>query len=227
MQTQQAILLGDESGVDTSMQAVRMSWKSLVGSAVAACGLASVGYSAGQSSLRGLRVNGGTLEVLRTTDDFEQSFNVWADGLTCVKLNDYVSKIVAGSAIATSLDAAEFMDWYKGSVTAADKIIANGVMTAAIEKACLPAAPAPKAAVVAAPAADFSYMAFGHLYSAETAGRPWAEISKIDSVVRGAQVPLAHSAGVQKLHLWYHDHLSNTDRKDFDDKAVAHMRQGE
>jgi len=232
MQTRQPILLADESGVETDVLTVRKApWKALIGSAVAACALASVGYAAGQNSLRGLRVNSNTQQVLRTTDEFKHSFDSWADGLTCQKLNFWVDKIVNNGVTTDNLDATEFKEWYAGgtaSVTSADKVVANGIMTASIEKACLPAVPAaPKgSAAPSSPSTCLSiqdYTTFGHCFSAATAGHPWAYILHVEEAVQGVSAS-AMTEEVSALHNFYKLKASDSERHLFTRNALVHMK---
>ena len=116
--------------------------------------------------------------------------------------------------------------WGPNIVTEADKTHATRVMQSALTTTCaaapVPVVPAAKSAP--APASSHSYSEFGVLYSLETAGKPWTAISEVDTMVRGVQLPVGCSETVRKLNLWYR-HLSEEDRKDFDNNAVAHMLQ--
>merc|ERR1711870_197197 len=67
---------------------------------------------------------------------------------------------------------------------------------------------------------------FGALYSKETAGKTWAQITKIDSWVRLSTTVVGAPLSVRKLRDCYKNTLSTANRKDFDTNAVAHMKAG-
>merc|ERR1711870_64697 len=71
-----------------------------------------------------------------------------------------------------------------------------------------------------------TYAAFGPLYSKETAGKTWAQITKIDSWVRLSTTAVGAPLSVRKLRDCYKNMLSTAEQKHFTDSAVAHMKAG-
>merc|ERR1711935_792602 len=70
-----------------------------------------------------------------------------------------------------------------------------------------------------------SYAKFGLCYSHATAGRTWAQISEVDRWVRGATTPPAGSSNeMTVLWSWYSHHASASEKHDFENSALVHMR---
>merc|ERR1711972_911747 len=124
--------------------------------------------------------------------------------------------------------------WYKTNSDASASVATNAAkktMQAGVDARCTAssattdktssgtATPAPSSLIR-------SYSDFGHLYSRETSGKTWPEIMKIDSLVRESQTGLGGSVVVKKLNNWYRHQATAAEKKDFDDNAVAHMKQG-
>jgi len=72
-----------------------------------------------------------------------------------------------------------------------------------------------------------TYEEFGDLYSRETAGKTWQMVNQIDEAVRARVWPGIGSEAIQQLNHYYQTHMSEANRRDFDETAVAHMRAGE
>ena len=225
-------LVGEDSSADLlpEVHVIKKSVVAKVAVASGVIGLAALAFLGGERhALRGLKVGSGVGLVLSTLSDFESDFNEYASGLKCQKLTDAVDFIHDGGfKTMPGRDVNALKTWFNLAtiVTASDKTHATRVMQSALTTTCaaapVPVVPAAKSAP--APASSHSYSEFGVLYSLETAGKPWTAISEVDTMVRGVQLPVGCSETVRKLNLWYR-HLSEDDRKDFDNHAVAHMLQ--
>lgn len=233
---QRSELLAEESGVDTYRKP-QSDWKKIARIAVGASILVAVGFVGGKhgpikaaSSIEGTQ----NKAVIRSVGQFKTAFDSWAAGVTCPNLATAVYQIAAAAATNPPAPAngevEAFRTWREGLKTAtqtAEVAEVDSWMNTKLQTACSPApassvAPAVTVPKTSEPASE--YTEFGAMYSSETAGKPWSEILLIDASVRAPVVPLTASAVVHKLNAWYSKHLTDDQRKNFDESAVANMK---
>merc|ERR1712066_697916 len=115
-------------------------------------------------------------------------------------------------------------NWYN-SGTNSNKIFANKLIVASVSTSRTTTA-STSSDTLSARCPVTTYAAFGPLYSKETAGKTWAQITKIDSWVRLSTTAVGAPLSVRKLRDCYKNTLSTAEQKHFTDNAVAHMKAG-
>merc|ERR1712050_162595 len=126
-------------------------------------------------------------------------------------------------ATATNPNVLLLQNWYTAG-TQSNKIFANKLIVASLTAA--KTSTAPSTATTSATCPVTTYAAFGSLYSKETAGKTWPQITKIDSWVRLSTTAVGAPLSVRQLRDCYKNTLSTAEQKHFTDNAVAHMKAG-
>jgi len=198
--------------------------------------LVCAGYAAGshKALVRGAAGDGLVSEVLLTATDFSAYYKKNIQGLTCSEvLRSNVNIMTTATTPATGLNQAQQINmWNWLNANAGEAAVTSAAHKAMQEGAnqcsALPPPTPAKSAPVPVGSSISSYTEFGDMYSHQTAGKPWTEITKIDALVRerSSSLPLTVSAAVETLNDWYRHHATPAERKHFDDDAVAHINMG-
>merc|ERR1711920_25079 len=204
--------------------------------AVGAALLATAGYAAGSrnASLRGIGYDGLVGDALLTVTDFNSYYNDLVKGVPCNEVIQTNNNIMQSTAIATGVNIPQqqnLQSWYTNNAgqtavlaKAQETMQAAFDQCSALTSSTLPTPSSKKTAPTGSSIS--SYSEFGHLYSHETAGKPWPEIIRIDGLVRENYLAIGATVAVRNLNRWYHHHATAAERKDFDDNVVAHMKMG-
>merc|ERR1711920_1180047 len=144
---------------------------------------------------------------------------------TDAQLTAITGQITGSGATITNANVQLLRSWYT-SATTSNKVFANKLILASVSSPSTTATRSASTDTVSAKCPITTYAEFGSLYSAETAGQTWAQITKIDSWVRLGTTAVGAPLSVQKLRDCYQNTLSAANQKDFRDNAVAHMRAG-
>merc|ERR1712066_371459 len=115
--------------------------------------------------------------------------------------------------------------WY-GKGSSSNKIFANELIVGSMSTAPKTSTAVTSTGIASTKCPITTYAEFGTLYSAETAGKAWTAINKIDSWVRGALPAVGAPLSVRMLRDCYKNTLSHAEQKDFSDNAVVHMKAG-
>merc|ERR1711920_764443 len=159
-----------------------------------------------------------------TEADFKSLYVQVTSGLTDAQLALMNAQVTGTGTSVTNPNVKLLKKWYTDS-SQSNKIFANKLIAASVS-ATTTATTAASSATTSATCPITTYAAFGHLYSQETQGKTWAAINKIDSWVRGALPAVGAPLSVRKLRDCYKNTPSHTERKDFTDNAVAHVKAG-
>lgn len=234
MSFQQVGLLNEETELELAASRPtrfgRISQNLLGGVILLSCGIAMGRYH--PESLRGssLDVIG---EAISTRAEFEAAYNTYTRGMSPASLSAANSVIYdTATDPAGPPELVALHKWYKGVGAGVDQNWAQHVMTTAFVNVAVPAPPAvPAKKTPSHPSHEHcstsisSYAEFGHCYSHATAGRTWAQISEVDRWVRGATTPPAGSSNeMTVLWSWYSLHASASEKHDFENSALVHMR---
>merc|ERR1712050_755449 len=151
-----------------------------------------------------------------TEADFKTLYATVTASQTDAELTD-INALITGTGTATNENVKLLRTWYSQATTS------NKVIAASVSKASTASTKSTSTDTVSAKCPITTYAEFGALYSKETAGKTWAQITKIDSWVRLGTTAVGAPLSVRKLRDCYQKTLSTANRKDFTDNAVAHM----
>merc|ERR1711920_1107437 len=126
---------------------------------------------------------------------------------------------------ATNANVKLLRDWYSSSTTS-NKVFANKLIAASVSTASTTSTKSTSTDTVSAKCPITTYAEFEALYSKETAGKTWPQITKIDSWVRLSTTAVGAPLSVRQLRDCYKNTLSAAEQKHFRDNAVAHMNAG-
>merc|ERR1712113_930773 len=194
------------------------------------CGSAALvlaGYVLGsrQSTLLGEKAVISKVGSVLSEADFKTLYSTVTSGVNDAQLAAYNYQIIATGATVNNANVQLLRNWYSGG-TNANKLFANKLIAASMTSAtkATTVSTGAETATVRCPVSN--YRQFGKLYSDETAGKTWDEITRIDSWVRLSTTAIGAPLSVRKLRECYQHSLSAANRKDFDTNAVAHMHAG-
>jgi len=197
---------------------------------VAACvALVGSGYLAGRGTAQSTQSLGNLIGEVGVPQTVEQAKTLYTQITRDMTFAEKaaVNMAVTQANAPTDANQALLHTWYSSGAAASDKTVMQNFLYDALVAVDTGSKATAAPDAVPAHGSYGSYEAFGKTYSHETAGKTWPEITKIDAMVREVKLPIGCSATVRKLNLWYHNHLTATQRKHFDDEVVAHMKQGE
>lgn len=191
--------------------------------------LVGCGFAIGRHGQAPVALNDVISKPILNKEAWVTAYNAYTAPLSATGVLTANNEIMASTcSTSTPIAVQELCTWYKAeSTNAIIKGHCQAAMTSQLQTAATPSAAAAPAKADPAPTGSSisSYSEFGHLYSHETAGKPWPEIMQVDEWVRETLHQTALVA-VKKLSHWYHYHATPEQRKDFDDNAVAHMKLG-
>merc|ERR1711920_502715 len=141
---------------------------------------------------------------------------------TDAQLTAINGQITGSGAPITNANVQLLRSWYT-SATTSNKVFANKLIVASVSSSST-AAKSASTDTVSTRCPVTTYASFGSLYSKETAGQTWAQITKIDSWVRLSTTAVGAPLSVRKLRDCYKHTLSAAQQKHFTDSAVAHMK---
>merc|ERR1712039_441812 len=194
----------------------------------AVCGCAALvlaGYALGSRRASQVSEEAVISEVgsILSEADFKTLYASVTSSVTAAQLAAYNSQIAGTGPTPNNANVQMLRTWYSQG-TNANKLFANKLIAASMTSAKASTASNPDTVTVRCPIT--TYGQFGKLYSDETAGKTWDQITRIDSWVRLSTTAIGAPLSVRKLRDCYEHTLSAADRKDFDTNAVAHMHAG-
>merc|ERR1712039_488851 len=167
--------------------------------------------------------------AILTEADFESLYRkvTAKTGMSEAQLTTINGQITGGSPTPTDENVKMLKDWYIAGSNS-NKIFANKLIVASMSTASKASTAATSADtdIASAKCPITTYEEFGKLYSAETAGKTWPAINKIDNWVRDILPAVGAPMSVRKLRDCYKRVLSRAQQKHFTESAVQHMKDG-
>merc|ERR1711920_850476 len=215
-------------GVESDAPSVPARWSKLHRMAVVCGGamLVLAGYALGSRKTSSVSEVAVISEVgaILTEADFKTLYATVTASQTDAELTD-INALITGTGTATNENVKLLRTWYSQATTS-NKVFANKLIAASVSKASTASTKSTSTDTVSAKCPITTYAEFGALYSKETAGKTWPQITKIDSWVRLSTKAVGAPLSVRKLRDCYQKILSTANQKDFTDNAVAHMKAG-